>query len=334
MKPVWVFASVAIIIGFMVQSYCHQRLSGLTGVRSAVDLYQVLGNGPQVVGRAEDLARPDMALRLLIPLRFPENKARGMKQFIELDHTRIAYEEIMPEAAGTAFPLVFLHDSLGAISVWKDFPAALAERVKRKAIVYDRQGYGSSGPFSDAPRDNSYLEKQADFLVVFLDALKIDSCVLFGHSDGGSISLLAAAKYPERIKAVVTEGAHVFVEDITLAGIRSAQDAYATTDLKARLARHHGDKVEALFTAWTGTWLRPEFKSWNIEAFLERIACPALTIYGEKDEYGSLRQAEAIASKISAYSEKLVIPGTGHTPHKEAREATLSAAAAFIDRAT
>lgn len=227
-------------------------------------------------------------------------------------------------------PIVFLHDSLGSISVWKDFPRKVTESTRLKGIVYDRQGYGSSAPFSNTVRDNNYLEIQADFLIRFLDKLKISQCILFGHSDGGSIALIAGAKYPERISGMITEGAHVFVEEITLDGIRKAVEAYAHTDLRYKLEKHHGDKVESLFNAWTKTWLNPAFKKWNIEHFLEKIKCPVLVIQGEKDEYGSELQVNSIYTKVKGYSEKRMIPSAGHTPHREAVSETLQATALFI----
>lgn len=255
-----------------------------------------------------------------------------MDTLIQVDGIQIAYREIIPETIDSSLPIIFLHDSLGSITVWKQFPKLVAEQANLKSIVYDREGYGQSDPFVNAKRNNRYLELQADFLIRFLDQLNIDKCILFGHSDGGSIALIAGAKYPERIQGIITEGAHVFVEEVTLAGILAAKESFKNTDLKTKLIRHHGDKVDAIFSAWTETWLNQGFKTWNIEEFLQHIECPVLTIYGEKDEYGTLLQAESISTKISGYSEKLIIPGIGHTPHKEAKETTLMATGGFIQK--
>ncbi len=172
--------------------------------------------------------------------------------------------------------VVLLHDSLGCVETWRDFPEVLAQRVGLDAVVYDRQGYGRSSPFGPAPRTLQYLEDEAEVLRDLLDALKISSAVLFGHSDGGSIALIAAAMDPSRIAAVVTEGAHVFVDHLTLHGVRAARESLGTTDLAERLARYHGDKVPALTSAWIDTWLSAEFRSWNIERFLPAIRCPLL----------------------------------------------------------
>jgi len=229
--------------------------------------------------------------------------------------------------------LVFLHDSLGCIETWRDFPATLAERVGLDAIIYDRQGYGQSSPFGPQRRTARYLEAEADTLFVLLDILGIEQAVLFGHSDGGSIALIAAATRPTRTRAIVTEGAHVFVEDITLAGIRDARDALASTDLASRLARYHGDKVAGVTSAWIDTWLSPEFRDWNIEAYLPKVVCPALVIQGERDEFGTIAQVDVIAGALGGPTTRLLIPGVGHTPHRDAPAEVLDAAATFITSA-
>jgi pimeloyl-ACP methyl ester carboxylesterase len=230
--------------------------------------------------------------------------------------------------------IVLLHDSLGCVETWRDFPEVLAKAVGFNAVVYDRQGYGRSSPFGPMPRTLQYLEEEAQVLRGLLDALEIDSAILFGHSDGGSIALIAAAMEPTRIAAVVTEGAHVFVEDVTLRGIREAQESLGTTDLAQRLARYHGDKVPALTAAWIDTWLSPEFRSWNIERYLPDIRCPVLVTQGERDEFGTVEQVNAIVRGVGALAKPLMIPDIGHTPHRDAREAVLEAASAFVAAAT
>src|SRR5262249_27231343 len=145
--------------------------------------------------------------------------------------------------------IIFLHDSLGCIKLWRDFPKRLCKLTGCNGLIYDRQGYGESSPVS-AARNKDYLEKEADILSALIKRLALDRVILFGHSDGGSISLIAAAKHPEHIAAVITEGAHVFVESITLDGIRAAKGQYATTDLRQRLERYHGDKTDTVFSIW------------------------------------------------------------------------------------
>jgi pimeloyl-ACP methyl ester carboxylesterase len=243
---------------------------------------------------------------------------------------RVRRVGVRRDAPLSAPVLVFLHDSLGCVETWRDFPNAVAERVGLDAIVYDRRGYGRSSPFGPERRTPRYLEDEAEVLFALLDALAIEQTVLFGHSDGGSISLIAAATRPSRVRAIVTEGAHVFVEEITLAGIRDARAALASTDLASRLARYHGDKVAGVTSAWIDTWLSPEFRDWNIEACLPRVLCPALVIQGERDEFGTIAQVDAIVGGLGGPTTRLVIPGVGHTPHRDAPAEVLDAAATFI----
>jgi pimeloyl-ACP methyl ester carboxylesterase len=240
---------------------------------------------------------------------------------------------VSPADSGAAPTLVFLHDSLGCVDAWRQFPQQLATQVGLDALIYDRQGYGRSSAFGAGSRTLTYLADEAKVLLQLLEVLAIKSAVLFGHSDGGSIALLAAGLRPDRVAAVVTEGAHVFVEALTLAGIQTAQHALATTDLPQRLARYHGEKVQGLVAAWIDTWLSPAFRWWNIEAQLRDVVCPVLVIQGEHDEFGTIAQVNAIVTGVGGAADSLMIPGIGHTPHREARDTVLRAAASFIGAA-
>jgi pimeloyl-ACP methyl ester carboxylesterase len=226
--------------------------------------------------------------------------------------------------------VVFLHDSLGCVETWRDFPQRLSERTGLDALIYDRRGYGQSSPFSGEARTVRYLHQEAELLFLLLDTLAIERVVLFGHSDGGSISLIAAAQRPLRIEAVITEGAHVFVEEVTLAGIRHARTLLASTDLGRRLESYHGAKAGAVAAAWIDTWLSPEFRDWNIESCLPRIVCPVLAIQGSEDEYGTPAQVMAIVAGIGPRARPLFVPGVGHTPHRDAAGAVLDASAGFL----
>ena len=227
--------------------------------------------------------------------------------------------------------IIFLHDSLGCIEYWKDFPDKLGEVSRCNTLIYDRQGHGKSDPFSTLKRNKDYMETEADILHKILEICKIDKAILFGHSDGGTIALIAASKYPDKISGVITEGAHVFVEEKTLEGIRKAVDSYYTTDLKDKLIKYHGDKTDAVFRVWTETWLSVDFRNWNIETFLPGIKCPCLIIQGDNDKYGSNKQVESIINGVSGITEKLIVPGAGHSPHKESRDLTLSKSKEFIE---
>ncbi len=234
-------------------------------------------------------------------------------------------------AGGIRSPaLVFLHEALGSVAQWRDFPRRLAEATGWPALVYERLGHGGADPLP-APRDPRYLHVEAETVLPrVLDAVGIHRAALVGHSDGGSIALLAAAAFPARIVGAVTLAAHVFVEEITLEGIRAAVRRYRTTDLPQRLARHHGDKTGALFHAWCDTWLAADFRAWNIEDCLPRIRCPLLAVQGEDDPYGSAAQVEAIARGAGGPVATLMLRSCGHSPHLQAPEAVLAATVPFV----
>lgn len=228
--------------------------------------------------------------------------------------------------------IVFLHDSLGCIALWRDFPEKMARAAQTNFMVYDRRGYGASGSFGPEPRQTDYMETEADILIELLDRCGMRNPILFGHSDGGTIALLAAAKYPEAIKAVLTEGAHVFVEDITLDGIAMAKEQYRTTSLQERLQKYHGGHTQALFEAWTETWLSEAFYSWNMEHFLPHIKCPVLVIQGVEDEYGSAAQVTAIVSASSGPAEACMVVNAGHSPHKQNELWLIDRCCIFLDQ--
>jgi len=230
--------------------------------------------------------------------------------------------------------IVFLHDSLGCVQLWRDFPKRLAEATQCNILVYDRLGYGKSEPMPTHERPTNYMELEADILNDLLATLEINNAILFGHSDGGTISLITASKYPARIKAIIVEAGHIFVEEITLQGIYEAIDNYKTTNLPERLQKYHSDKVDAIFKAWTETWTSSDYRDWNIEHLLPKITWPLLFIQGEADEYGTLEQVEKTISQVNGKAEKYIIPNIGHTPHKEATEIVLNKVTDYIQQLT
>lgn len=245
---------------------------------------------------------------------------------------RLAVERLRPDRAVSEPVIVFLHEGLGSIAMWRDFPERLCARLRLQGVVYDRRGHGRSEPL-DRPRTPDYLHDEARVtLPEVLSGLGIERPILFGHSDGGSIALLYAAAFPEAVAAIVCEAAHVFVEAETLAGIRSAVKAYRTTRLRERLARHHGEKTDRLFEAWATCWLSPAFASWNIEAELPRIICPTLILQGEDDEYGTPAQVAAIMCGVRGPAESTLLPGCAHIPHLQAQDAVMPLAERFIAR--
>jgi pimeloyl-ACP methyl ester carboxylesterase len=254
----------------------------------------------------------------------------GSFELVEVNGVRLAVQRHRCAERADAPTLVFMHDSLGAITTWRDFPVELGRAIGADVLVYDRQGYGRSDPFGPEPRRADYMHREADVLEALLAGAGIERAVLFGHSDGGTIALLAAARYPQRIVAVITEGAHVFVEEVTLSGIRAAEKRFATTDLRERLMKHHGDRTDALFAAWTKTWQAPFFRAWDITTEISAIRCPVLVLQGVDDAYGTEAQVHAIVQAVGEGAKKYMIPGAGHTPHKEAPAITHELAVAFL----
>jgi pimeloyl-ACP methyl ester carboxylesterase len=230
--------------------------------------------------------------------------------------------------AATGVPIVLLHEGLGCVDLWRDFPARLAHATGRTVYAYSRRGYGRSAPLA-APRRPDYLHDESRRgLASVLDALGLGRAVLFGHSDGASIALIHAAEAPARVAGVVALAPHVFVEELTLCGLRATRDAWQAGGLRPRLARWHAD-VDGAFHGWNDVWLSPEFRDWSIEALLPSIAAPVLAIQGADDEYGTLEQPWRIRAGHPA-TELLVLDGCGHAPHRERTEAVLAATVRFL----
>ena len=243
------------------------------------------------------------------------------------DGGQLYYETIAGDSAKPV--LVFLHEGLGCTAMWKDFPARLCALTGCGGLVYDRRGYGLSAALREG-RSIHYLHQYAldELPLVLGRLLERRQYVVVGHSDGGSIALIHAAGQPKGLLGVVTEAAHVLVEEVTLAGIREARLAFDAGKLRG-LERYHGAKTEQIFGAWADTWLRPGFKRWNIEYLLASIACPVLALQGSGDQYGTEAQLDAIVAQAPAACEVLV-PECGHTPHQEQPEAVLAAIHGFV----
>lgn len=232
-----------------------------------------------------------------------------------------------------AAPLVvFLHEGLGSVSMWRDFPARLCDTLGCRGLVYSRPGYGRSTP--RAPGEAwapDFMHRQAfELLPALLHALAIDAGAappwLFGHSDGGSIALLHATRHPVAGLAVLAP--HILVEDLSVASIAQARQAYRSTDLRQRLARHHDDPDSA-FHGWNDVWLRPDFRTWSIEAEIGTITCPLLAIQGLNDEYGTLEQVRGIARRLPQ-TRLLELPGCGHSPHRDQPDTVIAAVGALL----
>jgi len=238
------------------------------------------------------------------------------------------------QADGEGRPtLVLLHEALGCLDMWKQFPQHLAEQTGCNVFLYERRGYGDSSAIT-LPRPDDYLEQEGrDWLGEVLDAAGLDQVVLIGHSDGGSVALVGAAVLPQRVVGLVTMAAHIYVDHLTSAGISEAVLRYRSTDLPQRLARYHGDRTDLIFRAWHETWERPSFRAGlDLTAWLSQISCPALVIQGAQDQYGVKEQVEDICAGIGVHAQPLFIPDCGHVPHLEAEAATLAAISSFLNQ--
>ena len=225
--------------------------------------------------------------------------------------------------------MVFLHEGLGSLSMWRDFPDRLCQALDWRGLVYSRPGYGQSTPRpADEHWQPDFMHHQAlTVLPLLLAALGIDTARtppwLFGHSDGGSIALIHAAHCPTKVAGLVVLAPHIFVEDVSVTSIELARQAYLNTDLKARLAKHHADPDSA-FWGWNDVWLSDAFRSWDIRAELASITCPVLAIQGLNDEYGTLAQIRGIQAEVPR-TRLLELPACGHSPHKDQPQAVIDA---------
>ena len=249
--------------------------------------------------------------------------------FIQAAGHRLELEHI--GIAGNARPtLVLLHEGLGSVGMWRDFPGRLAHATNCNAVVYSRYGYGRSDALTQA-RTVRYMHDEALLVLPqVLDALGIADPILVGHSDGGSIALVHAGAHVRPVQAVIAMAPHVMVEDISVQSIAAAKVAFETSDLPQRLARYHAD-VDSAFWGWNRIWLDPAFRDWNIEEYLPRIRCPVLAIQGEDDEYGTLAQVEGIRRR-APHTEVVVLSGCGHSPHRDQPEALTRIVTDFIVR--
>jgi len=238
-------------------------------------------------------------------------------------------EAVRFEARDSALPtIVMLHEGLGSVSHWKDFPSRLADDTGAAVFVYSRYGHGGSDCLQE-PRSVSYMHHEAQIVLPeILRKARIRRPVLLGHSDGASISIIYAGTFPDSLAGLILEAPHVFVEDISVASIAESREAYRKTDLPQRLARHHAN-ADSLFWGWNNIWLDPTFRNWNIESFLDHIRCPVLVIQGAQDQYGTTKQVNAIQTKIPSASAT-ILDNCRHAPHRDQSDSTLLAMRHFL----
>jgi pimeloyl-ACP methyl ester carboxylesterase len=254
-------------------------------------------------------------------------EVRYRKQSIELE-----YAWILPENPGPL--VVFLHEGLGSLHMWRGFPRTLCAAVGCRGLVYSRAGYGgSTALWPDRNWPVEFMREEArEILPNFLAAVGIDTAVsppvLFGHSDGASIALIYAGSFPDRLSRLIAVAPHVFVEDLTVTSIVQTRRRAADTDLLQRLKKYHGN-VEHVFWGWAGVWLNPEFRRWNIEECLEQLVCPTLIVQGYDDQYGTMRQVDSIAAAAN-HARIVKLPDCGHSPHVDQPDALISASHDFM----
>ena len=260
-----------------------------------------------------------------------------MNRFLEINGRKVEINHIVRDE--TRPTLIFLHEGLGCVQMWRDFPTDVADATGCNLLVYSRFGYGQSDPVM-LPRPVRYMHDEAlTVLPAIIEALQIEQHILIGHSDGGSIALIngggvcslglpAPARGP---LGIVTLAAHIFNEAICIESIQQAKAAYETTNLREKLAKHHAD-VDNAFWGWCNVWQHPDFWYWNLEEYLPLIDVPLLAIQGVDDEYGTLAQVDAIVAGAGGYVEKELLPDCRHSPHRDQPEATLGVICNFVER--
>jgi pimeloyl-ACP methyl ester carboxylesterase len=251
--------------------------------------------------------------------------------FLSIGPQRLEYRMLGPRP-DQAPAIVMLHEGLGCVGLWGDFPDKVQKATGCGVFVYSRAGYGQSSPVK-LPRPLTYMHDEArDVLPALLDAIGFQRGLLFGHSDGASIAAIYAGTHQDhRIIGLILMAPHFFTEDMGIAAIEEARKAYETTDLRAKLARWHADPDNA-FKGWNGAWLDLDFRKWDITEQLAYIRVPILIVQGEDDQYGTVRQIEVAEAECYCPVEVALLPGAKHAPQREAPEATLKAIAEFVER--
>ncbi|MBP1664247.1 MAG: alpha/beta hydrolase fold protein [Bacteroidetes bacterium] len=257
-----------------------------------------------------------------------------MKEINELtlDDYSVYYEKTGYSENPEEPVLIFLHDSWGCVGMWGDFPEKLMKIVSLNAFVYDRRGYGRSSPFTAGQRDKFYLHHEAGELIRVMDEVNIKKAVLYGHSDGATIALIAAAKYPERIAAVIAESAHTFIEEKGKIAVLESRERAKQNSLLQTLEKYHGDKTAELFKRWHETWLSGNFADWSIIPLLSDIRCPVLAFRGKDDPYDTVEQQNVLKKEMSAPVTTAVIPNAGHAPRMDNETGTMKLIKSFLRR--
>jgi pimeloyl-ACP methyl ester carboxylesterase len=231
--------------------------------------------------------------------------------------------------------LVFLHEGLGSIEQWKDFPEKVSIKTNLPVLVYDRAGHGKSSPL-EKPRTADYMHEAAyQELPELLKSLKISSkLILVGHSDGATIALLFASKFPQKVLGLISIAAHAFVEEISLKGIKKAVEIFENGNLKTALEKYHGSQTHSMFYSWANTWLSDSFSKWNILEDIKDVTCPSLVIQGDNDQYGTQKQVDEIVKAIGNNATPMIVDNCGHAPHLEKEDFLINEIRSFVKEIT
>lgn len=227
--------------------------------------------------------------------------------------------------------IILIHESLGSVALWKDFPKQLAEITQRRVFAYDRLGFGQSSALTD-PLELNFVQLEAEqSFTQLIQYFKLEKFIVMGHSVGGGMASSCATIFPTQCKAVIVESAQSCVEEVTLAGIREAKINFKNEKLFQRLAKYHAEKTQWVLDAWTETWLSAEFKNWNLDQILPKVYCPMLILHGELDQYATLAQPQRFAELTRGEKQLVIIPDCGHFPHFEKTEIVLQSIQLFLN---
>jgi pimeloyl-ACP methyl ester carboxylesterase len=249
---------------------------------------------------------------------------------IYLKYFRPEYGALQPSDIKNV-SIVLLHESLGSVAVWKQFPQLLANHTGCQVIAYDRLGFGLSSARTDMLTDDFVWTEAKDTFAAVIEACQLDKFIVLGHSVGGGMALSVAVAYPQQCLAVISLSAQAKVEQLTLDGIQAAQENFKDHKLFQRLAKYHGVKTQWVLDAWTKTWLAPAFLAWDLAHILEQVQCPVLVIHGAQDEYATCAQPEQIAAQVKGEVQLCILEGCGHFPHQEKTAEVLQHVHVFIE---
>lgn len=252
------------------------------------------------------------------------------EQFVGVPGGEVFVKQWTPNAVQSEVPLVLLHDSLGSVEAWREFPSQLAQRVGRTVVAYDRLGFGRSSPRVETPSLRFIDEEGEVFFPAICTALGIGRFALFGYSVGGEMGVAIAGQMAGRCERLVVMSAQAAVEPQTIEGIHAAQKRFADPEQVARLRRWHGEKAEWALRSWWDVWLAPEFAGWTLAPYLPRVRCPVLVMHGDRDDYGSLAVPDMIQSLTGGPCEVHIFEGCGHVPQRERLGDVLSLTEAFM----